>query len=133
MHTAVYHTVNMNPTVSGGVHVFVSLPQESCCYYWPENVEESVVCGRLRVTLQRVTSHGDCVVRSLEVVEDKLESKIVSQLLTVTQMQLTSWPVHGLPHTSAVLSLIDHLTMAQRSSSGKPTVVMCRSESSVVC
>ena len=49
-----------------------------------KNVAESVVYGRLGVTLQRVTSQGDCVVRSLEVVEDKPEPKMASQLLTAT-------------------------------------------------
>ena len=37
-----------------------------------------MVYGRLRVTLQRVTSHGDCVLRKMEVVEDKPKSKMAS-------------------------------------------------------
>jgi len=85
-----------------------------------------VLYGGLRVTLQKVTSHGDCVLRKMEVVEDKSKPKMASRPLTVTQMQLTSWPVQGLPHSSAVLSLIDHLTKVQRSSPNKPAVVMCK-------
>ena len=85
-----------------------------------------MVYGALRVTLQKVTSHGDCVLRKMEVVEDKPKPNVASQPLTVTQMQLTSWPVQGLPHFSAVLSIINHLTKAQRSTSKKPAVVMCK-------
>ena len=109
----------------GGVDL-PSPPQESSCCYWPEEVGEGVVYGRLRVTLQRATSHGDCVLRRMQLAEDKPKPKMASQPLTVTQVQLTSWPVQGLPHPSAVLSLVDHLSQAQRSSSSKPTVVMCR-------
>ena len=85
-----------------------------------------MVYGKLRVTLQRVTSHGDCVLRKMEVVEDQPKPKMVSQPLTVIQVQLTSWSLQGLPHTSAIFSLIDQLTKAHKSSSNKPTVVMCR-------
>ena len=45
----------------------------------------------------------------------------------VTVLQLTSWPVKGLPHPTAVISLIDHLTNAQMRSSTRRTVLICRS------
>ena len=86
------------------------------------------VYGKLRVKLQLVTSHGDIVVRKMEVVEDTPQpgqAKPVNAL-SVTLMQLTSWPEQELPHPTAILSLVDHLTTAQRSSSTKHTVVMCR-------
>jgi len=86
------------------------------------------VYGKLRVKLQLVTSHGDIVVRKMEVVEDTpqpWEAKPVNSL-SVTLIQLTSWPEQELPHPTAILSLIDHLTNAQMSSSTKRTVVMCR-------
>ena len=51
---------------------------------------ESVVYGRLGVTLQRVTSQGDCVVRSLEVVEDKPKPKMASQPLLDAANRLAS-------------------------------------------
>ena len=44
----------------------------------------------------------------------------------VTLLQLTSWPMRGLPNSTAVLSLIDHLTNAQMKSLAKRTIVMCR-------
>jgi len=46
----------------------------------------------------------------MEEEEDKPKPKMASQPLTVTQVQLASWPVQRLPHFSAVLSLINHLT-----------------------
>ena len=82
--------------------------------------------GKLRVTLKRMESYGDLVEMKLELVESGRKSGQASQPRIVTLLQLTSWPLHGEPHPSAVLSLIDKLSLAQRSSSGKHTVVMCR-------
>ena len=103
-------------------------PQEASCCYWPGEVGEAVVYGKLRVKLQLVTSHGDIVVRKMEVVEDISQPGLAKPVnsLSVTLMQLTSWPEQGLPHPTAILSLIDYLTNAQMSSSTKHTVVMCR-------
>ena len=104
------------------------LPQEASCCYWPEEVGEAVEYGKLRVKLQLVTSQGDIVVRKMEVVEDtpRPEQAKPVKALSVTLMQLTSWPEQELPHPTAILSLIGHLTNAQMSSSTKRTVVMCR-------
>ena len=86
--------------------------------------------GKLIVRLQLVTSHGDIVVRKMEVLENSTNSKQAKQVntLSVTLMQLTSWPEQELPHPTAILSLIDQLTNAQMSSPNKRTVVMCRFE-----
>ena len=70
-----------------------------------------MVYGGLRVTLQKVISHGDCVLRRMEAVEDKPKSKMASWPLTVTQMQLTSWPVQGLPHSSAEICSTSYKTI----------------------
>ncbi|CAI8049661.1 hypothetical protein GBAR_LOCUS27341, partial [Geodia barretti] len=40
-------------------------------------------------------------------------------------MQLSSWPPGELPHPTAILSLVDLLTKAQRGSLGRHTVIMC--------
>ena len=86
--------------------------------------------GKLRVKLQLVTSHGDIVVRKMEVLENSTHSKQAKPVntLSVTLIQLMSWPEQELPHPRPILSLIDHLTNAQMSSSTKHTVVMCRFE-----
>ena len=98
--------------------------QESSYCYWPGEVGEVMVYGRLRVKLGQVNSHGDIVVRKMEVTtEDKSRS---TNPLIVTMIQLISWPQQGLPHPTSIMSLIDHLTVAQMRSSSKQTVVMCR-------
>ena len=74
--------------------------------------------------LGQVNSHGDIVVRKMEVTtEDKSRS---TNPLIVTMIQLISWPQQGFPHPTSIMSLIDHLTVAQMRSSSKQTVVMCR-------
>ena len=83
-----------------------------------------MVCGRLRVRLRLVNSHGNIVVRKMEVTTVE---KTPTNALIVTMIQLISWPQQGLPHPSSITSVIDHLTVAQMRSSSKQTVVMCRS------
>ena len=85
--------------------------------------------GKLSVELKAVTSHSDTVLRRMEVAEKKLKDGQAepTKTLPVTQLQLISWAEQGLPQPMAILSLIDHLTSAQMSSSTKHTVVMCRS------
>ena len=82
--------------------------------------------GRLRVRLGQVNSHGDIVVRKMEVTTEDDESNSTNPL-RVTMIQLISWPQQGLPPPKSILSLIDHLTVTQMKSSSKETVVMCRS------
>ena len=81
--------------------------------------------GKLTVKLLSVKTCGDIVVRRLEVVGGGGQ---LSEPRVVTLLQLTSWPMKGLPHPTAILSLIDHLTNAQMRSSSRRTVIMCRSE-----
>ena len=76
------------------------------------------------MTLHSVSCYGDCVVRKMKVMEEK--STLAMAALMVTQIHLTSWREQWLPHRSAVLSVIEHMDKVQRSSSGQPTVVMCR-------
>ena len=72
-----------------------------------------MVYGTLRVTLQKVTSHGDCVLRKMEVVEGNPKPKMASQPLMVTQVQLTSWaapflscPIYHRPHDEGPKKLL---------------------------
>ena len=87
------------------------------------------MCGELRVRLDQVNSHGDIVVRKLEVttVEESAHKHRDTNVLFVTIIQLISWPQQGPPHPSSITSVIDHLGFAQMISSSKHTVVMCRS------
>ena len=77
-----------------------------------------------------VNSHGDMVVRKLEVTitEWSTYQSNSTNTLIVNMLQLLSWPQHGLPHPTSIVSLVEQLTMAQMRSSSKQTVVMCRSE-----
>ena len=65
------------------------------------------MCGRLRVKLVKVRGHGDTVERKVEVAEHK---SISTYILNVRIIQLISWPLQGLPHSSAIIPLIDRLT-----------------------
>ena len=105
--------------------------QESSYCYWPEEVGEVMVCGKLRVKLGLVNSHGDRVVRKMEVttVEETAHQSEDTSILIVTMIQLISWPQQGLPHPSSIISVIEHLTVAQMMSSSKQVVAMCRSHS----
>ena len=105
--------------------------QESSYCYWPEEVGEVMVCGMLRVRLGQVNSDGDIVERKMEVtnVENTVHQSTSTNTLTVTMIQLISWPQQGLPHFTFITSVIDYLTVAQMRSSSKQTVVMCRSYS----
>ena len=112
------------------VHVYIQVLHFCCCElqessycYWPEDEGQEMVSGRLRVRLVRVRGHGDISERKLEVTEcDSLSTNP----LTIRMIQLTSWPLQGLPHPSAIMSLIDKLNRVLMSSSSKQTVVMCR-------
>ena len=75
-----------------------------------------MVCGRLRVRLLKVSAMGDIVER---------EFGITAQHFTDTLIQLTSWQLQGLPHPSAIMTLVIKLNNALM------TVVMCRSVISV--
>ena len=105
--------------------------QESSYRYWPEEVGKVMVCGRLRVKLGQVMSHEDTVERMIEVttVEEIAHQRAARNTLNITMIQLISWPQQGLPHPSSIISVIDHLTVAQMRSSSKQTVVMCRLDS----
>ena len=102
--------------------------QESSHCFWPEGsgsagvdgAEE--VYGKLTVTLKRLSSYGDITERRLEVAE----SEGTSPHRIVTLLQLSSWPLEEVPHPSAILSLVDLLSKAQRSSPSRHTIVMCR-------
>ena len=81
--------------------------------------------GGLRVRLTREDSCVDIVERKMEViaVDHSKSSKLI-----VNMIQLISWPKQGLPHPSAVTSLIERLTNTLWTCSSKQTVVMCRYE-----
>ena len=82
------------------------------------------VYGKLNVVLKRLNSHGDIMEWRLEVGE--AEGKDTSPHRRVTLLQLTSWSLQELPHPSSILSLVDMLSRAQRSSPSKHTIIMCR-------
>ena len=86
--------------------------------------------GKLTVNLQSVKTLGDIVTRHLNIMDG---SATLNQAKRVTMLQLTSWPMKGLPHTSAVLSLIEKLTAAQMKSTNKQTIIMCRYSTSILC
>ena len=110
-------------------HCFQPLQESSHCF-WPQGsgsadvdgIEE--VYGKLRVTLKRLSNHGDITEMRLDVTGS--EGKASASHKIVTLLQLSSWPLHELPHYSAVLALMDLLNKAQRSSPTKHTIVMCR-------
>ena len=80
--------------------------------------------GRLSIKLASVTTHGDIVNRKLEVVEGAAR---LNRPHMVHLLQLTSWPLQGLPHPTRILSLIDQLTATlMRCSGNRRTVIMCR-------
>ena len=85
--------------------------------------------GRLTVKLVSVTTQDDIVIRRLEVMEGAAR---LNKPHMVTLLQLTSWPMRGLPNSTAIISLIDQLTNAQMKSSAKRTIVMCRSEINLI-
>ena len=104
--------------------------QQSSHCFWPEQsgsagveVPEEVY-GKLKVVLKRLNSHGDIMEWRLEVGE--AEGKDTSPHRRVTLLQLTSWSLQELPHPSSILSLVDMLSRAQRSSPSKHTIIMCR-------
>ena len=82
-----------------------------------------MVSGRLRVRLVKVRGHGDIVERKMEVTA---RDSFNTDILIVKMIQLTSWPLQGLPHPSAVMSVFEKLTNVLMGSSSKQTVVMCR-------
>ena len=82
------------------------------------------VYGKLTVTLKRQSVYGDINEWRLEVT-DKEEKMSISQRM-VTLLQLTNWSMDELPHPSSILSLIDLLGKAQRSSLSRHTVILCR-------
>ena len=69
----------------------------------------------------KTTNRGDLVLRKLRV-----SAQHFTETLVVRMIQLTTWPLQGLPHSSAIIALIDKLTNALMASSTKQTVVMCR-------
>ena len=80
--------------------------------------------GRLSIKLASVKTHGDIVTRKLEVVEGTAR---LNRPHMVHLLQLTSWPLQGLPHPTGILSLIDQLTATlMRCSGNRRTVIMCR-------
>ena len=115
---------------SGDLHLtFSHIPlQESSYCFWPEGsgsagvdgAEE--VYGKLTITMKRLSSYGDITERRLEVVE----SEGTSPHRIVTLLQLSSWPLEEVPHPSAILSLVDLLSIAQRTSPSRHIIVMCR-------
>ena len=85
-----------------------------------------MVYGRLKVKLVEENSCGDIVERKMEVIA--VDHSKSSSKLTVNMVQLISWPKQGLPHPSAITSLIERLTNILRKCYSKQTVVMCRLE-----
>ena len=85
-----------------------------------------MVCGKLRVRLRLVRSHGDTVTRKMDVTSVDHDSKSANSL-TVTMLQLISWPWQALPYPTSIISLVDQLTQALMRSQYKKAIVMCRS------
>ena len=107
--------------------IFSTMQESSHCF-WPEGSYSACVdgaeevYGKLTVTLKRLSDYGDITERKLEVAE----SEETSAHRIVTLLQLSSWPLEEVPHPSAILSLVDLLRKAQRTSPSRHTIVMCR-------
>ena len=97
--------------------------QESSYPYWPGEEGEEMVCGRLSVRLVKVRGHCDILERRMEVKEHK---SVSTNILVVKMIQLMSWPLEGLPHPTAIISVIKKLTNTLMSLPSKQTVIMCR-------
>ena len=87
-----------------------------------------MVWGRLVVRLGMISSHEDMVTRTLVVTcaDSSTQNSSTNNTLTVTIIQLISWPQKGLPHPLSIILLIDKLTRTLMKCSSKQIVVMCR-------
>ena len=87
-----------------------------------------MVWGRLVVRLGMISSHDDMVTRTMEVscTNSTTCHTKSSNTLTVTMIQLISWPQQGLPHPLSIVLLIDQITRTLMKCSSKQIVVMCR-------
>ena len=79
--------------------------------------------GKLSMKLVSVKTHGDIVSRKLEMVEGAAG---LNRPQMMTLLQLRSWPLEGVPHSTAILSLIEQLTSTQMRCGNRRTVIMCR-------
>ena len=79
--------------------------------------------GKLSMKLVSVKTHGDIVSRKLEMVEGAAG---LNRPQMVTLLQLRSWPLEGVPHPTAILSLIEQVTSTQMRCCNRRTVIMCR-------
>ena len=117
--------------------VCVCVQVSSYCF-WPQGTggvttceeEEEEVYGGLSVCLKRVSSHGDITERRLEVREtggkgEEEEGRVV------TLLQLRGWSQGEVVSPPVLLSLVDLLSKAQRSSPSRHTIVMCRSHDTI--
>ena len=108
--------------------------QESSYCFWPEGSSSAgvdgaeEVYGKLTVTLKRLSGYGDITERRLNVAE----SEGTSAHRIVTLLQLSSWPLEEVPHPSAILSLVDLLSKAQRTSPSRHIIVMCRCTDKII-
>lgn len=82
-----------------------------------------MVHGKVSIKLVSVKTSGDIVSRKLEMVEGAAG---LNRPHMVHLLQLTSWPLQGLPHPTAILSLIEQLTSTQMKCGNRRTVIMCR-------
>ena len=105
------------------VAVYFAVVQESSYCYWPEEEGKQIVSGSLKVKLVKVRGHGDIVERRMEVTTIDC---ISTDILMVRMIQLTSWPLQGLPHPSAIMTLIERLTNVLMRASSKQTVIVCK-------
>ena len=102
---------------------YFTVVQESSYCYWPDEEGKQIVSGSLKVKLVKVRGHGDIVERRMEVTTNDC---ISTDILVVRMIQLTSWPLQGLPHPSAIMTLIEKLTNVLMRASSKQTVIVCK-------
>ena len=105
--------------------------QVSSYCFWPQGsgggatseAEDEEVYGELRVCLKKVRGHGDIMERRLEVTGTggREEERRMVKLL-----QLSGWSLGEMPSPTVILSLVDLMSKAQRSSPRRTTVIMCR-------
>ena len=78
--------------------------------------------GKYTVTLKSQYVYGDITERKMYIAESNGDASPRK----INIVQLSSWPLGQLPHPTAILSLMDLLSKAQRNSPSRHTIIMCR-------
>ncbi|XP_064390830.1 receptor-type tyrosine-protein phosphatase epsilon-like [Halichondria panicea] len=101
-------------------------PEEEHCVYWPAEVQESTLYGKLKIKFLSEEVHEDFIIRKLELREDtQYHVPGVVDYLVVNQVQHCNWTLKEVPTTKSVLQIIDSLLKIQRSTGNQAITVCC--------